>query len=164
MNLTDNRLKTADLCDIHGNALRVCSPMFRHYGGRRDFHGAIATLKCFEDNSLVREQLEQPGEGRVLVVDGGGSLRCAMLGDQLAQLAVDSGWAGVVMYGCIRDALEIGGMPLGVLALATHPRKSVKKGVGEVGGEVEFAGVRFRPGEWLCADDDGVVVMDHAVV
>ncbi len=161
MSLTDNRLKTADLYDIHGEALQVCSPVFRHYGGRHDFHGSIATLKCFEDNSLVREQLDQPGEGRVLVVDGGGSLRCAMLGDQLAQLAVDNGWAGVVMYGCIRDAVEIGGMPLGVLALATHPRKSVKKGVGEVGGEIDFAGVRFRPGEWLYADEDGVVVLER---
>jgi regulator of ribonuclease activity A len=160
MRLTDNRLKTADLYDIHGEALQICSPVFRHYGGRRDFHGPIATLKCFEDNALVRGQLEQPGEGRVLVVDAGGSLRCAMLGDQLAQLAVDNGWSGVVMFGCIRDTLEIGEMPLGVLALATHPRKSVKKGIGEVGGEIDIAGVRFRPGEWLYADEDGVVVLD----
>ncbi len=162
MSLMDNRLKTADLCDIHEEALQICSPVFRHYGGRRDFHGPIATLKCFEDNSLVREQLGQPGEGRVLVVDAGGSLRCAMLGDQLAQLAVDNGWAGVVMFGCIRDAVEISAMPLGVLALATHPRKSVKKGVGEVAGEVNFAGVKFRPGEWIYADEDGVVVLHDA--
>ncbi len=162
MSLTDTRLKTADLCDIHEEALQICSPVFRHYGGRRDFHGPIATLKCFEDNSLVREQLGQPGEGRVLVVDAGGSLRCAMLGDQLAQLAVDNGWAGVVMFGCIRDAVEISAMPLGVLALATHPRKSVKKGVGEVAGEVNFAGVKFRPGEWIYADEDGVVVLHDA--
>jgi regulator of ribonuclease activity A len=161
MTLTDNPLKTADLYDIHEEQLQICSPVFHHYGGRHDFHGVIATLKCFEDNSLVRDQLAQSGEGRVLVVDAGGSLRCAMLGDQLAQLAVDNGWAGVVMFGCIRDAVEIGNMPLGVLALATHPRKSIKKGMGEVGGEVEFAGVKFRPGEWLYADDDGIVVLDR---
>ncbi len=164
MSMTENPLKTADLYDIHEEQLQICSPVFRHFGGRHDFHGAIATLKCFEDNSLVRDQLAQPGEGRVLVVDAGGSLRCAMLGDQLAQLAVDNSWAGVVMFGCIRDALEISGMSLGVLALATHPRKSIKKGAGEVGGEVEFAGVKFRPGEWLYADEDGVVVLDRPAV
>jgi regulator of ribonuclease activity A len=164
MSLTDNPLKTADLYDIHEEALQICSPVFRHFGGRREFHGPIATLKCFEDNALVRDQLEQPGEGRVLVVDAGGSLRCAMLGDQLAQLAVDNGWEGVVIYGCIRDAVEISDMPLGVLALATHPRKSVKKGAGEVGGEVNFAGVHFRPGEWLYADEDGVVVLDRPAI
>lgn len=158
MSLTENRLKTADLYDIHGEQLKICSPVFRHYGGHRSFHGTIATLKCFEDNALVRDQLSQPGQGRVLVVDAGGSLRCAMLGDQLAQLAVDNGWAGVLMYGCIRDSVEIGEMPLGVLALATHPRKSVKQGVGEVAGAVTFAGVTFNPGEWLYADEDGVVV------
>lgn len=161
MSMTDNPLKTADLYDIHEEALQICSPVFRHFGGRRNFHGPIATLKCFEDNSLVREQLGQPGEGRVLVVDAGGSLRCAMLGDQLAQMAVENGWAGVVIFGCIRDAVEISDMPLGVLALATHPRKSVKRGVGEVGGMVNFAGVSFRPGEWIYADEDGVVVMDR---
>lgn len=164
MSLTENRLKTADLYDIHEEKLQVCSPVFRHFGGHRNFYGRIATLKCFEDNALVRQQLEQPGEGRVLVVDGGGSLRCAMLGDVLAQLAVDNGWAGVLIYGCIRDSLEIGEMPLGVLALATHPRKSVKRGVGEVGGSVEFAGVTFRPGAWLYADEDGIVVSDRQAI
>ena len=97
MSLDESRLKTADLYDIHEEALQVCSPVLRHYGGHHAFHGAIATLQCFEDNSLVRDQLEQAGSGRVLVVDAGGSLRCAMLGDQLAQLAVDNSWAGVVM-------------------------------------------------------------------
>ncbi|MCU7796923.1 MAG: ribonuclease E activity regulator RraA [Candidatus Thiodiazotropha sp. (ex Myrtea spinifera)] len=164
MSLSESTLKTADLYDIHEEALQVCSPVLRHYGGHHAFHGSIATLKCFEDNSLVREQLEQPGQGRVLVVDAGGSLRCAMLGDLLAQIAVDNGWAGVVMYGCVRDSVEIGEMPLGVMAMATHPRKSVKKGVGEVGGNVEFAGVIFKPGEWLYADEDGVVVLDKPAV
>ncbi len=164
MSLTESRLKTADLYDIHEERLQVCSPIFRHYGGQQAFHGTIATLKCFEDNALVREQLSQPGQGRVLVVDAGGSLRCAMLGDQLAQLAVDNGWTGVLMYGCIRDSVEIAEMPLGVLALATNPRKSVKQGKGEVGGAVSFAGVTFSPGAWLYADEDGVVVSSEPAV
>ncbi|MCU7892923.1 MAG: ribonuclease E activity regulator RraA [Candidatus Thiodiazotropha sp. (ex Ustalcina ferruginea)] len=159
MSLNDSALKTADLYDIHEEKLQICNPGFCHYGGHHAFHGAIATLKCFEDNSLVRDQLDQPGQGRVLVVDAGGSLRCAMLGDLLAQKGVDNGWAGVLMFGCIRDAVEIGEMPLGVMALATNPRKSVKKGVGEVGGEVNFSGVTFKPGEWLYADEDGIVVL-----
>jgi regulator of ribonuclease activity A len=120
-------------------------------------------LKCFEDNSKVREQLDQAGEGRVLVVDGGGSLRCALLGDILAHKAVDNGWAGVVVNGCIRDVAEIGAMSLGIMALASNPRKSVKKGVGEIGVEVRFSGVSFRPGEWIYADEDGIVVFQSAV-
>ncbi|MEJ2621953.1 MAG: ribonuclease E activity regulator RraA [Candidatus Thiodiazotropha sp.] len=161
MTTEESRLKTADLYDIHEESLQICYPGFCHYGGQQAFSGPIATLKCFEDNSLVREQLSQPGQGRVLVVDAGGSLRCAMLGDILAQMAVDNGWSGIVMNGCIRDAAEIGEMPLGVMALATNPRKSAKKGVGEVGGMVHFSGVSFRPSEWLYADQDGIVVLDH---
>ncbi len=160
MSLSQNDLKTADLYDVHEEALQICEPGLRHFGGHHAFHGPVATLKCFEDNSLVREQLEQPGAGRVLVVDGGASLRCALLGDLLAQMAVDQGWAGVVVHGCIRDSREISQMPLGVMALATHPRKSVKRGAGEVGGSVGFLGVDFHPGEWLYADEDGIVVMD----
>jgi regulator of ribonuclease activity A len=157
-----DRLKTADLYDLHEEQLQVCKPGFRHYGGYKAFNGPITTLKCFEDNSKVREQLDQAGEGRVLVVDGGGSLRCALLGDILAQKAVDNGWAGVVVNGCIRDAAEIGGMPLGVMALATNPRKSVKKGMGDIGVEVKFSGVTFKPSEWLYADEDGIVVLQTA--
>jgi regulator of ribonuclease activity A len=164
MSTNEGELKTADLYDIHEEQLQICNPGFRHYGGHRAFHGPVATLKCFEDNSLVRDQLEQPGHGRVLVVDGGGSLRCAMLGDLLAQKAVDNGWSGVVIHGCIRDAAEIAELPLGVMALATHPRKSIKKGAGEVGGEINFSGVAFRPREWLYADEDGIVVLDKQAV
>ncbi len=150
--------KTADLYDEHGDNLQVCSPMLRHFGGQRNFHGQIKTLKCHEDNSLVAELLGEPGQGRVLVVDGGGSLRCALLGDRLAQKGVDNGWAGVVIYGCLRDAADIVGMPLGAMALATNPRKSIKRGVGETDLTLHFADVTFRPGEWLYADEDGVVV------
>lgn len=151
--------KTADLYDIYEEKLQVCEPCFKHFGGHRSFQGQIATLKCFEDNSLVSKRLGQPGKGRILVVDAGGSLRCAMLGDILGQKAVDNGWAGVLMFGCIRDREEIGLMPLGVLALATNPRKSIKKGAGDADIAVNFAGVTFRPGEWLYADHDGVVVL-----
>ncbi|MET0065009.1 MAG: ribonuclease E activity regulator RraA [Candidatus Thiodiazotropha sp.] len=161
MSLSNDQLKTADLYDVHEEALQICVPGMRHFGGKQAFHGPVATLKCFEDNSLVREQLEQAGSGRVLVVDGGASLRCALLGDLLAQMAVDNGWAGVVVNGCIRDSREIAQMPLGVMALATNPRKSVKRGAGEVGGSLTFQGVDFHPGEWLYADEDGIVVMDN---
>lgn len=153
--------KTADLYDDFAAELQVCEPLFSHYGGHRKFFGQIETIKCFEDNSLVANIVGTEGKGRVLVVDAGGSKRCAMLGDRLAQKAVDSGWAGILMYGCIRDAEDIAAMPLGVCGLATIPRKSVKKGVGEIGLRVDFAGVTFQPGVWLYADQDGVVVADR---
>ena len=151
--------KTADLYDEYEDQLLVCEPLFRDYGGNCTFQGEIATIKCYEDNSLVRELLGEPGNGRVLVVDAGGSMRCAMLGDMLAQKGVDNGWAGVVMFGCIRDSVDIGQMPIGVKAMATNPRKSVKKGVGERDVAVRFAQVEFRPGDRLYADEDGVVVL-----
>jgi regulator of ribonuclease activity A len=150
---------TADLCDAHADAVQVCDPLFRDYGGVTAFSGTIVTVRCFEDNSRVRETLESDGRGRVLVVDAGGSLRCAMLGDNLAQLALDHGWAGVVMYGCVRDAAVLSTLPLGVKALATHPRKSEKRGEGEVNVPVRFGGVTFVPGQRLYADEDGVIVL-----
>ncbi|MCX7171132.1 MAG: ribonuclease E activity regulator RraA [Proteobacteria bacterium] len=161
-------LLTADLLDSHedqlrSGSLRVAEPIFRSYGGRRSFHGPIATLKLFEDNSLVRKALKQPGNGRVLVIDGGGSLRCALVGDQLAQLAVSHAWAGIVVYGCIRDSRAIAGMNLGVFALATHPLKTVKKNVGDAGIPVSFAGVGFLPGQFLYADEDGLIVSATAL-
>lgn len=152
--------QTADLCDAHEGKIRIATPMFRSYGGRPAFSGPIATLKVFEDNSLVRTALEGPGNGRVLVIDGGGSLRCALVGDQLALLGVENGWAGILVYGCIRDSRTIGEMDLGVLALATHPLKSIKKGVGDADIPVTFAGVTFVPGHQLYADPDGVIVSD----
>lgn len=153
---------TTDLCDAHeeaiGGDLRVVAPMFRSYGGRAAFCGPIATLKLFEDNSLVRKAVEQPGDGRVLVIDGGGSLRRALVGDQLAALGVKNGWSGIVVYGCIRDSRAIAQMDIGVFALATHPQKTVKRNVGEQDVPVTFGGVTFHPGEWLYADEDGVLV------
>ena len=154
---------TADLSDAHPEA-QVCAPLFRDFGGRRAFHGSIATVKVFEDNALVRATLETPGTGRVLVVDGGGSLRCALVGGMLGELAVKNGWAGIVVNGCVRDADELAAQDVGIKALAAHPRKS-EKGLHSGAAErvLEFAGVRFRPGAWLYADADGIVVADRAI-
>lgn len=149
---------TADLYDEHGNDIRVLTPMFKDYGGKTVFSGPVTTLKVFEDNTLVRELLEQPGAGRVLVIDGGASMRCALVGGNLGQLGVDNGWAGIVVYGCIRDTVEIEVQALGVKALNTNPTKSVKKGIGEVDVPVTFGGTTIQPGEWLYADRDGVVI------
>jgi regulator of ribonuclease activity A len=158
--------RTADLCDKYEEEVRkgevcVLEAMLNAYGGRSAFHGRIATLKLFEDNSLVRKALEAPGEGRVLVIDGGGSLRCALLGDRLAALGVANGWSGIVVYGCIRDARAIAEMDIGVMALATHPLKSIKNDSGERDVAVRFGGVTFRPGQYLYADEDGILVSAH---
>lgn len=149
---------TTDLSDKYTTDVQVADPIFRDFGGCIDFHGPAKTLKLFEDNSLVRAQLEQPGEGRVLVVDGGGSLRCALVGDQLGELAVNNGWAGIVVYGCIRDSAVIATQAVGVKAMATHPRKSLKKGVGEEDLTLSFAGLTIAPGDWVYADADGLLV------
>ncbi|WP_347247535.1 ribonuclease E activity regulator RraA [Zoogloea sp.] len=156
--------QTTDLCDANEGKVRAVAPMFRSYGGRIRFSGPIRTLKVFEDNALVRSTLETAGHGAVLVVDAGGSMRCAMLGDQLALLGVKNGWSGVIMYGCIRDSGPIGGMDLGVFALGTHPMKSVKKGAGDVDIPVTFGGVTFVTGNHLYADEDGVIVSELPLV
>lgn len=160
--------KTPDLCDQFesalGNTLHVVAPMFQSYGARPSFSGQITTLKLFEDNTLVRDVLGTPGQGKVLVIDGGGSLRCALLGDQLALLGEKNGWEGVVVYGCIRDSVDINQTQLGVRAITTHPQKSVKRGVGERDLHVSFGGVTFKPGEWLYADQDGILVSSHKLM
>lgn len=152
---------TADLYDEHGERLRIMAPLFRDFGGRRVFSGPASTVKVFEDNSLVRSALEEPGEGRVLIVDGGASMRCALVGDNLALLGQKNGWAGIVVYGCIRDARPIADIDIGVKAMATNPRKSVKKGEGSRDVEVGFAEVRIAPGDYVYADEDGVVIADQ---
>ena len=153
---------TTDLSDQHPEA-QVCDPVFLSFGGSRTFSGPITTLKVFEDNSMVREIVQTPGKGRVLVVDGGGSLRCGLFGGNLAVAAARNGWAGVVINGCARDADEIDAEPIGVRALALHPRRS-ERGLhsGQAGIPVHFAGVVFREGEWLLADRDGVLVLPTA--
>ena len=149
---------TADLFDAYGDELQVLELGLMDFGGRSRFSGAIATVKAYEDNSQVRETLATPGQGRVLVVDGAGSRRFALLGDRLAELALEQSWSGVVVYGCVRDAAALGQMALGVRALGTSPRKTAKLGSGLTDVRVVFGGVRFEPGAWLYADEDGVVV------
>jgi regulator of ribonuclease activity A len=149
---------TADLCDASGDSVQVLAMAWRDYGGTRKFCGPVATVTAWEDNSLVRTSLEQPGAGRVLVVEAGGSLRCAMLGDQLGELAVRNGWAGVVVHGAIRDAAALSRLPLGVKALGTNPRKSEKLGAGRRETPVSLGGATFGPDSYLYADEDGVIV------
>ena len=157
--MTTPTWSTTDLCDEHPEA-QVCEPVFGVYGGVTSFAGPIATLKVFEDNSAVREAVGQPGEGRVLVVDGGGSRRVSLFGGNLAVAAAENGWAGVVVHGCVRDVAELEAQPVGVRALGLVPRRS-ERGLHSSAADrpVTFAGVVFRPGEWLCADRDGVVVL-----
>ena len=150
--------QTADLCDHYSDHLQIAEPIFGDFGGLSEFHGQIVTLKAFEDNGKVRDILGEPGHGRVLVVDGGGSLRCAMLGDQLAELAEKNGWAGVVLNACIRDSVAIANTDIAVKALGTHPLKTVKRGQGERDIPLRFAGASFIPGHWLYADEDGIVL------
>jgi regulator of ribonuclease activity A len=156
--------QTADLSDEHTDITQVAQPLFQAYGMHKKFMGEIVTIKCHEDNSLVREVLGETGQGKVLVVDGGGSLRCALVGDQIATLAVNNGWSGIIIYGCIRDSAAINQMPIGVRALNTLPLKSVKKGIGERNLAVTFAGVNFVPAHYIYADEDGILVAPKKLV
>jgi len=157
-------MATADLCDAHPDAVAL-APLFRDFGGSSAFHGQVATCKVFEDNALVRSLLETAGNARVLlVVDGGGSLRCALVGGMLADLGVRNGWAGIVVYVCVRDCQELAAQSIGIKALASHPRKSEKGLHGGAEGRVlEFAGARIAPDDWLYADVDGMVVASRAL-
>lgn len=149
-----------ELCDQYPEQVRVLEPMFMNFGGKERFYGEVVTIKAFEDNSLVREQVAQDGTGKVLVVDGGGSLRRAMLGDMLAEKAAKNGWQGIVLYACIRDVNAIGEIDLGVQALATHPMKTEKRGLGDLNVPVTFGGTTIKPGDYLYADNNGVLVSD----
>jgi len=153
-------VNTCDLCDQFEDRVRVLELPLRDYGGRVAFSGLVSTVKALEDNSRVREAVAEPGEGRVLVIDGGGSLRRSMLGDMLAEKAVANGWSGVLVHGAIRDSVAIGRLDLGVKALATCPLKTDKRGQGLRDVPVAFGGLVIAPGQWLCADEDGVIVSD----
>ena len=156
-------LSTCDLCDRYPDLVRVADPLFRDFGGRHAFGGRIVTIKCHEDNSLVRDLVAEPGQGCVLVVDGGGSLRRSLLGDQLAARAVDSGWEGIVVFGAVRDVEAIAHMNIGVKALAAIPLKTDKRGIGDRDVAVRFAGLDFVPGEYLYADANGIIVAAQAL-
>jgi regulator of ribonuclease activity A len=154
---------TPDLCDEFGPEVRVAEPGFRDFGGVTSFSGPIETIRVFEDNALVRQALETPGRGRVLVVDGGGSLRTALVGGNLAVLAHRNGWAGLVVHGCVRDCAELAAAPVGVKALHAVPLRSGRSGAGERGLPVTFAGVTWAPGAWLYADADGMVLAGRSL-
>jgi regulator of ribonuclease activity A len=156
-------LLTADVCDDFPDSVEVAEPILRQYGGRKRFHGTTVTIKVHDDNVLVRNALETKGDGRVLIVDGGGTMRCALLGDRLGALAADNGWAGVIVNGCIRDSAEMAKLAVGVMALATCPRKSHKRGDGDTGSSVSFAGVTIRPSAYVYADEDGLLVAQKAL-
>lgn len=149
---------TADLCDEFAADIQVADPVFRIYGKRRNFGGQIVTLRVFEDNAMVKSALDEPGIGRVLVVDGSASERCALLGGNIARLASENGWSGVIINGCIRDRAEIDATTIGVRALNTCPRKSRKQGLGDKDVDLFFAGIDVRPGDYVYADEDGIVV------
>jgi regulator of ribonuclease activity A len=155
---------TADLCDAFPERVRVALGVFRDWGGSSSFAGPIETVRVLEDNALVRQTLEGEGAGRVLVVDGGASYRTALVGGNLAALAKENGWAGLVVNGCVRDSAEIAGTKLGVKALGTSPMRPAKAGAGERGVAVTFAGVTFMPGQWLYADADGIVVSESELI
>ncbi|MES3674716.1 ribonuclease E activity regulator RraA [Halomonas elongata] len=153
-------IPTPDICDDYPD-VEILEPLLVNFGGLEAFHGPVRTVKCFEDNSLVKQAVDEPGDGAVLVVDAGGSTRCAMLGDMLAEKAAGNGWAGVIMYGCVRDVDELAETELGIQALAAHPRRSEKRGEGQRDIPVTFGGVTISPGQWLYADNNGVLIAEH---
>jgi regulator of ribonuclease activity A len=157
-------LRTCDLCDKYGDRARVLPAGFRHFGGKKRFHGRVVTVRCLEDNSRLKELASTPGAGQVLVVDGAGSLRYALLGDMIGTQAFEHGWAGVVVHGAVRDTAALAELGLGVMALGAMPRRSLKNGEGQVGLVVEIAGVLCTPGELLVADEDGIVLIDRALL
>lgn len=155
---------TADLYDAHGEACQSCQTQFRQFGARRIFSGPIRTVQCREDNVLLRRLLETESSGGVAVVDGGGSLAAALLGDVVAELGRRNGWSGVIIFGAIRDTVALGRLDFGIKALGSNPRKSAKAGAGAVDGEISFGGATFRPGQWAYSDDDGILVSGQRLV
>lgn len=153
-----------DLCDDFPDKVRVCPTQFLSFGKKHIFHGEVVTVKCFEDNSIVKEQVNQPGQGRVLVVDGGGSMRRALLGDMLAEAAMKNDWAGILIYGSLRDAGTINSFDIGVKALGTHPVKTDKRGIGDLNVAIDFAGVEVQPGDFAYADQNGILFSSENLI
>jgi regulator of ribonuclease activity A len=158
--MSSNFKSTCDLYDEHLDRARVPGTRFSHFGGRTRFSGLATTVKCFEDNSRIKELAGTPGAGRVMLVDGGGSLRCALLGDVIAAEAQRSGWEGIIIRGCVRDRAELGKLDLGVLALGTTPRKSTRRGEGQVDLAIQLGGIWCSPGDRVYADEDGVLLLE----
>lgn len=154
---------TTDLYDAHEGEVATCAVQFRDYGGRRQFFGPVRTVRCDRDNQLFRALLDEPGDGAVVVVDGGGSTETALMGDIIAAKGARNGWAGCVIYGAIRDSAEIGRIDFGTKALGVNPAKSRKEGKGEIDEDVEFGGATFRKGDWIYCDEDGVLIAPRAL-
>lgn len=155
--MADAEYMTTDLSDAH-DGLRYLAPGYQDFGGKKRFHGQAKTLVTFEDNTKIRAAVEQAGEGRVLVVDGGGSMNCALFGGNLAKLAADNGWAGIIIHGCVRDRAELAAEAVGIKALASHPKKSQKRDLGSYDVSLHFSGVTIHPDDWIYADEDGVLI------
>jgi len=151
-------ISTPDLCDANPELVRIVEPLFKNFGGKKSFGGEIVTIKCYEDNSRVKENAGQNGKGKIMVVDGRGSLKKALLGDLIAETAMNNGWEGFIIYGCIRDVEPISTMNIGVKALNSTPLKTERKGAGELNVPVTFAGVTFSPGEFVYSDETGIIV------
>lgn len=157
-------IKTADLCDVYSEYIHICEPLFRSYGKKQCFYGPMATLKVLDDNVLVKKALETLPAGTVLVVDGGGSTRCALLGDNLAAIAATRQLAGIIINGCVRDVVELKEIELGIFALASMPKKSKKEGKGEENRPLSFGGIEWYPNHYVYADEDGVIVSERLLV
>ena len=157
-------ISTPDLCDQNPDKVKILEPIFRNFGGKTSFGGEIVTIKCFEDNSRVKETAATPGKGKVMVVDGGGSLKKALLGDLIAEDALNNGWEGFIIYGCIRDVEPIGNMNIGVKALNSIPLKTQRKGAGDVDININIAGVTIHPGEYIYADNTGIIVSSEPLI
>ncbi len=152
-------IRTADIFDAHEDTgqVRSCETQFQQFGGRREMAGPVRTVKCYEDNTLVKQTLSEPGNGAILVVDGGGSLRSALLGDMIGEMAVKNGWAGIIIWGAVRDTLALKQLDIAIKAVGSNPRRSKKDGAGQVDVPVTFGGATFTPGSWIYSDDDGVL-------
>jgi len=157
-------ISTPDLCDAHPDKVRILKPVFKNYGAKTSFGGEVVTIKCFEDNSRVKENAGMPGNGKVMVVDGGGSLNKALLGDLITETAMNNGWEGFIIYGCIRDVDPINTMQIGVKALNSIPLKTQRKGKGENNVKITFGGVAFNPGEYVYADTTGIIVSSEPLI
>jgi regulator of ribonuclease activity A len=154
---------TADLVDLHSDVVRSCATQFRQFGGRLRFHGPVRTLKTLEDNALIKQTLSGPGNGAVLVIDGEASLRSALVGDVIAGSAHANGWAGLVIFGAVRDTLALAKLDLGIKALGSNPWRSAKRGVGQLDVPIDIGGVEFRAGNWLYSDEDGLLLSNRAL-
>jgi regulator of ribonuclease activity A len=155
--------KVADLCDEFGEEAKVFKPIFTDFGGLRKCCGEAVTVKCFEDNSKIKELSQQPGLGRVLVIDAGGSDRCALVGDMIAADLCANGWSGVIIYGCIRDSAELATLPIMIKAIGAMPRRSTRRGEGQIAVPVEFANQRINNGDKIYADHDGIIILNSAI-